>query len=62
LIEPVKLSPFNYTVVVYTGVLDWILFNYVPDLSSIIGIILVTAGGIFAITLHEKDHKEMKYL
>lgn len=61
LIEPVKLSPFNYTVVVYTGVLDWILFNYVPDLSSITGIILVTAGGIFAITLHEKDHKEMKH-
>lgn len=57
-IEPVKLAPFNYTVIVFSGVLDWILFNYTPDLSTIIGIILVSAGGILAITLHERDNKK----
>ncbi len=60
-IEPIKLAPFNYSVVVFTGILDWILFRYIPDLSTLTGIILVTAGGILAITLHERDNKELKH-
>ncbi len=59
--EPLKLAPFNYSVIVYTGVLDWIIFGYFPDFASLIGIVLVTAGGILAITLHEKDNKELKH-
>lgn len=60
-IEPVKLSPFNYLVIVFTGIFDWLLFDNIPDLLSVTGIILVTAGGIIAIMLHEKDNKELKH-
>lgn len=60
-IEPVKLSPFNYLVIVFTGIFDWIFFDSIPDIISVIGIVLVSAGGIIAITIHEKDNKELKH-
>ena len=59
--EPVKLSPMNYSVVVFTGILDWLIYDQVPGLISLIGILLVTSGGILAIILHEKDNKELKH-
>ena len=61
LVDAVKLSPFNYSIVVFTGIFDWILFNHVPELTTIIGIVLVSLGGILAIRLHEKDNKELKH-
>lgn len=60
-VAAVKLSPLNFSVVVFTGILDWLLFGNVPGLLSIFGIILVSAGGILAITLHEKDNKNLKH-
>ncbi|HMS65384.1 MAG TPA: DMT family transporter [Ignavibacteria bacterium] len=59
--EAAKLAPFNYSVVVFTGIFDWVLFEHVPGLLSVAGIILVTLGGILAITLHEKDNKHLKH-
>jgi drug/metabolite transporter (DMT)-like permease len=60
-VAAVKLSPLNFSVVVFTGFFDWLIFGHVPGISSLIGIVLVTAGGILAITLHEKDNKELKH-
>ncbi len=59
--EAVKLAPFNYLVIVFTGLFDWIIFDTIPGVLSIIGIILVSAGGILAITYHEKDNKDLKH-
>lgn len=59
--DAVKLSPFNYSVIVFSGILDWIIFDHVPGFSSLIGIVLVTLGGILAVTIHEKDNKELKH-
>lgn len=59
--EASKLSPFNYFVVIYIGLLDWWLFGHVPDLLTIIGIIIVSAGGIIAILKHEEDKKDLKH-
>lgn len=59
--EASKLSPFNYFVVIYIGLMDWWLFGHVPDLLTIIGIAVVSIGGIIAILHHEKDKKELKH-
>lgn len=59
--DAVKLSPFNYSVIVFSGLFDWIIFDHVPGISSLLGIALVTVGGILAILLHEKDNKELKH-
>ena len=60
-LSAVKLSPLNFSVVVFTGLLDWLVFKSVPNLLSAIGIVLVIIGGILAILLHEKDNKEAKH-
>lgn len=59
--EASKLSPFNYFVVIYVGLLDWWLFGNMPDLLTIIGIVIVSVGGIIAILKHEEDKKDLKH-
>ncbi len=44
-----ELSPFNYTVVIFSGLLGWRFFGNVPDSAAIIGTLLICAGGILSI-------------
>lgn len=50
-----QLSPFNYTVVIFSGILGWVAFGSVPDALAIAGTVLICAGGILSI---EAGHKE----
>ncbi len=50
-----ELSPFNYSVVVFSGILGWWLFGNVPDVFAVIGTVLICAGGILSI---EAGHAE----
>jgi drug/metabolite transporter (DMT)-like permease len=50
-----ELSPFNYTVVIFSGILGWWLFGTVPDALSIVGTLLICGGGILSI---EAGHLE----
>jgi len=50
-----ELSPFNYTVVVFSGILGWWLFGNVPDAVAVLGTVLICAGGILSI---EAGHAE----
>lgn len=50
-----ELSPFNYTVVVFSGILGWWLFGNVPDAVAVLGTVLICAGGILSI---EAGHPE----
>ena len=50
-----ELSPFNYTVVVFSGLLGWWFFGSVPDLAAVFGTLLICAGGILSI---EAGHSE----
>ena len=45
----VELSPFNYTVVVFSGLLGWWVFGSVPGPTAIAGTVLICAGGILSI-------------
>ncbi len=44
-----QISPFNYTVVIFSGILGWIFFGNVPDFISLLGTLLICAGGILSI-------------
>lgn len=50
-----QLSPFNYTVVIFSGILGWLVFGSVPDALAIAGTVLICAGGILSI---RGGHKE----
>jgi drug/metabolite transporter (DMT)-like permease len=44
-----ELSPFNYTVVIFSGLLGWLFFGNVPDATAVLGTVLICAGGILSI-------------
>lgn len=44
-----ELSPFNYTVVIFSGLLGWRFFGNVPDSTAVMGTVLICAGGILSI-------------
>ena len=50
-----ELSPFNYSVVVFSGLLGWIFFGNLPAASAIVGTLLICCGGILSIM---SGHKE----
>jgi drug/metabolite transporter (DMT)-like permease len=46
-----RIAPFNYSVVVFSGVLGWIIWKDLPGWASLFGVILVSAGGILSTRL-----------
>ncbi len=53
--DAAALSPFNYTVVIFSGLLGWWFFGNVPDVTALIGTLLICAGGVLSI---EAGHSE----
>lgn len=52
-----ELSPFNYSIVIFSGILGWWLFGNIPNALAVIGTVLICAGGIFSIeTGHSEGH------
>ncbi len=50
------IAPITYVVVVYSGIFDWLIWNHLPDLFTLIGVLLVVTGAFLAI------HFERRYL
>ena len=51
--SPAVISPFEYSILVWSSLSGWLFFNEIPDLKTIIGIILIVCGGIY-IFIREK--------
>ncbi len=47
--DAAQLSPFNYTVVIFSGLLGWWFFGNVPGSMAIAGTLLICAGGVLSI-------------
>jgi drug/metabolite transporter (DMT)-like permease len=46
-----ELSPFNYAVVIFSGLLGWWIFGNVPDALAVVGTLLICSGGILSVTV-----------
>ena len=57
----VKLSPLNFSVVIFAGILDYIIYDHIPGITSLIGIIFVITGGIIAIKIHHQNNPDIKH-
>jgi len=44
-----QIAPFNYSVVIFSGIIGWMVWNTSLDLTALFGIALVCAGGIASI-------------
>jgi drug/metabolite transporter (DMT)-like permease len=52
-----QISPFNYTIVIFSGLLGWWFFGNVPDVTAVLGTVLICAGGILSIKAgHPEGH------
>jgi drug/metabolite transporter (DMT)-like permease len=45
----VKLGPFIYTTIVFTALIDWVVWHHPPTLFVVAGMVLVIGGGLVAI-------------
>jgi drug/metabolite transporter (DMT)-like permease len=52
-----QIAPFNYSVVVFSGLIGWIVWDNALDWISFVGIVLVCAGGICSILLSAPAQK-----
>src|SRR3990167_11482036 len=58
----IKLSPYIYTVIVFTALMDWGIWGKMPDVLECAGIALVIVGGVIAllrINPHKKDSEHL---
>lgn len=55
-----EVAPFLYTVVIFSGLLDWLFWGIKPDLLAVVGMIVVIAGGILTTLFSKKKPKNLK--
>jgi drug/metabolite transporter (DMT)-like permease len=41
-----RIAPFNYSVVIFSGLIGWVVFHNRPDALALLGVLFVSAGGI----------------
>ena len=51
--SPAVVSPFEYSILLWSPLVGWVYFNEVPTLSTVIGILIIVSSGIY-IFLREK--------
>ncbi len=44
-----KVGPFIYSVIVFTALIDWVVWRHSPTLLTCVGMVLVIGGGLIAI-------------
>ena len=43
------LAPFSYTQLVWAALFGWLVFGDVPDLPTVLGGVVIAAGGLLSI-------------
>ena len=55
--SPAVVSPFEYSILLWSSLSGWYFFNEIPDLKTLIGMILIVCGGIY-IFIREKAQNQ----
>jgi drug/metabolite transporter (DMT)-like permease len=55
--SPAVISPFEYSILVWSTLSGWIFFNEVPKINTMIGMCLIVGGGIY-IFIREKVQEQ----
>ena len=51
--SPSAVSPFEYSILIWSSLSGWIFFDEIPDLNTMVGMLLIVCGGIY-IFIREK--------
>ena len=55
--SPAVISPFEYSILIWSTLSGWIFFNEVPNINTMIGMFLIVVGGIY-IFMREKAQEQ----
>ena len=55
--SPAVVSPFEYSILVWSTLSGWVFFNEVPKINTLIGMCLIVGGGIY-IFIREEAQKQ----
>ena len=55
--SPAVVSPFEYSILLWSPLIGWIYFNEIPSLNTFIGIIIIVSSGIY-IFMREKAQEQ----
>ena len=55
------VMPFDYSRLIFTGILGYYILAEIPDKYSLIGYTLIIVGGICAVIFEAKKIKKMRY-
>ena len=55
--SPAVVSPYEYTILIWSTLSGWIFFNEIPRVNTFVGMILIVFGGIY-IFIREKVHDQ----
>ena len=55
--SPAVVSPFEYSILLWSPLIGWIYFNEIPSLNTVIGIIIIVSSGIY-IFMREKAQNQ----
>ena len=51
--SPAVVSPFEYSILLWSPLIGWLYFSEIPSLNTVIGILIIISSGIY-IFLREK--------
>ncbi|MDG4667525.1 DMT family transporter [Mycobacterium sp. 236(2023)] len=52
-----KVGPFIYSVIVFTALIDWLVWDHTPTTASYLGMALVIGGGVTAVRARPRTRK-----
>jgi drug/metabolite transporter (DMT)-like permease len=55
--SPSVVSPFEYSILIWSSISGWIFFDEIPNLNTMIGMVLIVCGGIY-IFIREKAQEQ----
>ena len=55
--SPAVVSPFEYSILLWSPLIGWIYFNEIPSLNTVIGILIIVSSGIY-IFMREKAQEQ----
>ena len=55
--SPSVVSPFEYSILLWSSLSGWIFFNEIPNINTVVGMIIIVACGIY-IFMREKAQKQ----
>ena len=56
--SPSVISPFEYSILLWSPLIGWLYFQEIPNLNTIIGILIIVSSGIY-IFMREKAQEQL---